>query len=172
VPNRREYWANTNADPGSGDGPTLDLLGGRFTVSIVWRDFDGNLGAGSPQQISRESGYFTFFDEANAEVFIKVLDTCDAAGSFWVFDTHLSNVEYTILVTDTQTGQTRTIFNPLGTRPPRSWERTRSSPSVATAAAAVCPGQSPSTRALCRQTPPRPSRSTRIPKSWASAHRT
>ena len=118
-PNRREYWANTDAAPGSGDSPALDLLGSRFDgldrpgatskATSVW-----DLRRG--YRTSRATS--TFFDEANAEVFIKVLDTCAAAGSFWVFDTHLSNVEFTILVTDTQTGQTRTIFNPLGYSPP------------------------------------------------------
>ena len=32
---------------------------------------------------------------------------------FWVFYGALSNVEYTLRVTDTQTGKTKTYFNPL-----------------------------------------------------------
>jgi hypothetical protein len=34
------------------------------------------------------------------------------AGDFWVFYGALSNVEYTITVTDTQTGQVKTFVNP------------------------------------------------------------
>jgi hypothetical protein len=93
--------------------PALCLQDNRFQVEVTWRDFSGKTGTASAIRLSDESGYFTFFDEANAEVFIKVLDACGLSGNFWVFDTHLSNVEYTITVTDTQTGQTRTIFNPL-----------------------------------------------------------
>src|SRR6185369_4366383 len=92
----------------------LCLQGNRFRVTVAWRDFKGNTGTGSPARLSDESGYFTFFDATNAEVFIKVLDACQSTGSYWVFDSHLSNVEYTITVTDVQTGQKRTIFNPLG----------------------------------------------------------
>jgi len=35
-------------------------------------------------------------------------------GRFWVFSGALSNVEYTITVTDTSTGQVRTYANPAG----------------------------------------------------------
>ncbi len=98
--------------------PALCLQNGRFRVDVAWRDFTGKIGTAKTVHLSDESGYFTFFDEANAEVFVKVLDACPLSGNFWVFDTHLSNVEYTITVTDTQTGQTRTIFNPLGKTAP------------------------------------------------------
>jgi len=107
-------WTSTVHSP-SDCGPSgLCLLDDRFRVGVAWRDFQGNTGAGAPHRLSDESGYFTFFNPENAEVLIKVLDACRLFGNFWVFDAHLSNVEYTITVTDTQTGQTRTIFNPLG----------------------------------------------------------
>ena len=93
--------------------PALCLQNNRFQVAVTWRDFSGHTGTARATRLSEESGYFTFFDEANAEVFLKVLDACQLSGNYWVFDSHLSNVEYTITVTDTRTGQTRTIFNPL-----------------------------------------------------------
>jgi RHS repeat-associated protein/uncharacterized repeat protein (TIGR01451 family) len=107
-------WTSTVQSP-SDCGPSgLCLLDDRFRIEVAWRDFQGNTGTGAPHRLSDESGYFTFFNPANAEVLVKVLDACRLFGNFWVFDAHLSNVEYTITVTDTQTGQTRTIFNPLG----------------------------------------------------------
>ena len=43
-----------------------------------------------------------------------MLDGRAINGHFWVFFGALSNVEYSIGVTDTETGQTRTYTNPLG----------------------------------------------------------
>jgi len=43
---------------------------------------------------------------------IKVLDGRAVNGRFWVFYGALSDVEYTITVTDTETGQSRSYHNP------------------------------------------------------------
>ena len=43
---------------------------------------------------------------------IKVLDARVINGHFWVFYGALSNVEYTITVTDTETGAVRQYHNP------------------------------------------------------------
>jgi hypothetical protein len=47
---------------------------------------------------------------------VKVLDGRPVNGKFWVFYGALSNVEYTVAVTDTdtQTGLRRTYRNPSG----------------------------------------------------------
>jgi len=45
---------------------------------------------------------------------VKVLDGRPINGTFWVFSGALSNVEYTITVTDTTTGAVKTYFNPSG----------------------------------------------------------
>ena len=44
---------------------------------------------------------------------VKVLDGSGVNGHFWVFYGALSDVEYTITVTDTATGSQRTYHNPL-----------------------------------------------------------
>jgi hypothetical protein len=44
-----------------------------------------------------------------------VLDARVVNGKFWVFYGALSNVQYTITVTDTQTGVVKTYTNPDGT---------------------------------------------------------
>jgi hypothetical protein len=84
----------------------------RFRIGVTWRDFQGNSGAGTAVPLTPDSGYFWFFNPANVELAIKVLDGRPVNGHFWVFYGALSNVEYTITVTDTQTGAVRTYRNP------------------------------------------------------------
>ena len=55
-----------------------------------------------------------FFQPSNVELVVKVLDGRAVNGRFWVFYGALSNVEYTITVTDTVTGAVKTYFNPQG----------------------------------------------------------
>ncbi|HEX7185436.1 MAG TPA: ELWxxDGT repeat protein [Thermoanaerobaculia bacterium] len=93
----------------------LCLQDGRFAVEARWRDFQGGTGAGRAVPLSGgDTGYFWFFGADNVEVVVKVLDGRPSNGKFWVFYGALSNVEYTLTVTDTQTGQVRTYTNPRG----------------------------------------------------------
>jgi ELWxxDGT repeat protein len=92
----------------------LCLGGGRFSVEAAWKDFAGKTGAGKAVPLSADTGYFWFFDAANAEVVLKVLDGTTVNGKHWVFYGALSNVEYTLTVTDTQTGEVRVYSNPKG----------------------------------------------------------
>ena len=60
-----------------------------------------------------DTGNFFFFDPNNTEFLIKVLDGSNGAfGNFWVFNAATTNVEYTLTVTDTETGQTRNYEDP------------------------------------------------------------
>ena len=47
------------------------------------------------------SGFFWFFNDANIELVVKILDARPVNGHFWVFYGALSDVEYTIRVVDT-----------------------------------------------------------------------
>lgn len=96
------------------DVSRLCLAGGRFAVTATWRDFQGNSGAAKVAPVTGDTGYFWFFDPTNVEVMLKVLDGRPVNGKFWVFYGALSNVEYTLTVTDTQTGAQRSYFNPAG----------------------------------------------------------
>jgi hypothetical protein len=97
------------------DDPTqLCLRQDRFQVEVQWQDFQGNSGSGRATALTQESGYFWFFQPDNAEIAIKVLDGRDINGHWWVFYGALSNVEYTVTVTDTQTGAVASYFNPSG----------------------------------------------------------
>ncbi|MGE5277351.1 MAG: WD40/YVTN/BNR-like repeat-containing protein [Acidobacteriota bacterium] len=95
---------------------TLCLTGGRFRVRVSWRAVHlGTSGEGHAVRLTSDTGYFWFFQDTNVELAIKVLDARTIDGRFWVFYGALSNVEYTITVRDTQTGQERSYFNPQDT---------------------------------------------------------
>jgi hypothetical protein len=92
----------------------LCLGGGRFAVEIAWKDFEGNTGVGHPVELTADTGWFWFFGASNVEVVVKVLDGRPVNGKHWLFYGALSSVEYTVTVTDTQTGKTNTYSNPSG----------------------------------------------------------
>src|SRR6266542_172518 len=86
---------------------------GRFRTSVVWSTQEtANLGSAIP--ITANTGAFWFFDPTNLELVVKVLDAREVNGKVWVFFGALSNVEYTLTVTDTQTGAVKTYVNPQG----------------------------------------------------------
>ena len=92
----------------------LCLNNGRFAVEATWKDFQGNQGTGKAVNLTSDTGWFWFFDSANVELVLKVLDGTAVNGKHWVFYGALSSVEYTITVTDTQTGVQKTYRNPSG----------------------------------------------------------
>jgi WD40 repeat protein len=96
-------------------GPSrLCLSGQRFAVDVTWRDFQGGSGTGRAVPLTEDTGYFWFFGESNVELVVKVLDGKSLNGHYWLFAGALSSVEYTITVTDTETGATKVYTNPAG----------------------------------------------------------
>ncbi|MEE8523316.1 MAG: PKD domain-containing protein, partial [Thermoanaerobaculia bacterium] len=117
VRNRHGIQGGTGAC--SGDSESLCLNSERFRVEVEWSDFEGNQGAGSAvASRTDDSGLFWFFDEANWEMLVKVLDGCGVNGHFWVFSAATTNVAYTLQVIDTETGEVREYTNALGNRAP------------------------------------------------------
>jgi ELWxxDGT repeat protein len=111
-----QLWAFPLAGPGpcQPSATALCLSGGRFKVEAFWQDFQGNSGAGQAVALTGDTGTFWFFSPDNVEVIVKVLDGRALNGSFWVFYGALSNVQYWLTITDTQTGVARRYLNPLG----------------------------------------------------------
>ena len=70
--------------------------------------------------ITADTGYFWFFDDANVELVVKVLDGRSVNGHFWVFFGALSDVGYSITVTDTATGETAPSIKTCTARWPAS----------------------------------------------------
>ncbi len=64
--------------------------------------------------LSDGSGSFWFFRPDWAELTVKLIDGRGTNGKFWFFYGALSDLEYTITVTDTTTGTVRTYHNDPG----------------------------------------------------------
>jgi CSLREA domain-containing protein len=92
-------------------GTTLCLDEGRFKVEVAWNTKDGT-GFGSAVPLTDLSGYFWFFNPANVELTIKVLDGCSINNRYWIFLSGLTNVGVQVTVTDLKTGTVKTYLNP------------------------------------------------------------
>ncbi|MCI0344367.1 MAG: PKD domain-containing protein, partial [Chloroflexi bacterium] len=96
-------------------GDNLCLLDGRFSIEVEWHDqHNGNDGVGHPILGTDRTGYFWFFNSDNIELVTKMIDGGVVNGHFWVLWGALSDVEYTIRVTDTATSAVREYHNPPG----------------------------------------------------------
>ncbi len=95
-------------------GTTLCLGAGRFRVETDWKKADGTTGSGHAASLTADSGTFWFFDPSNVEMVVKTLNGCGVDQHYWVFAGGLTNVNVTMTVTDTQTGDVKTYVNPQG----------------------------------------------------------
>ena len=80
-----------------------------------WLARDGATGAGQTIPLTADTGAFWFFNSANVEMVIKVLNGCVLNSRYWTFAGGLTDVNVTMIVTDTQTGTVKTYVNPQGT---------------------------------------------------------
>jgi hypothetical protein len=97
------------------DATSLCLNGGRFRVQVGWRvPAQGTSGPARATSLTSDTGHFWFFSANNVELVVKVVDGRAFNARFWVFYGALSNVEYTITVTDTATGAVKTYTNADG----------------------------------------------------------
>jgi hypothetical protein len=82
----------------------------RFAVDVAFATAQGGgvSGIGHPVDLTpvavAHGGLFWFFDAANPELLVKVLDACDAFGRFWLFGAATTNVGIDLTVLDTVTG--------------------------------------------------------------------
>jgi hypothetical protein len=97
------------------DSQALCLNQRRFKVSVTWNASNiDRSGSGQAKPLTADAGAFWFFHPSNLELVVKVLDGRPVNGHFWVFYGALSNVGYTITVTDTLTNEVRSYSNPEG----------------------------------------------------------
>jgi hypothetical protein len=95
----------------------------RFEVRVAYQTTQGGGSSGMGHAVSlsslniRRGGLFWFFNAANPELLIKVLNACVPVfgNRFWVFYSAGTNIGLTIDVRDTVGGQTLTYTNPDGT---------------------------------------------------------
>jgi hypothetical protein len=98
---------------------TLCLQEGRFAVRVDWTNHHaaGKHGAGTvrPSEAGLDkTGFFWFFDPGNVELVVKMIDGREVNGRYWFFFGGLSDVEYSIEVRDTLSGEVRTYRNAPG----------------------------------------------------------
>jgi len=98
---------------------TACLQSGRFEVKVDWQTASSQgagqvMSFGGQRTENDESVFWWFFNAANFEMGIKVLNACGLGGNYWVFLSGLTDQGWTVHVRDTQTGATKTYSNPLG----------------------------------------------------------
>lgn len=96
-----------------GETPEALCLHDRFEVTAVYVDQDVPQSA-SPVPFGPETGMFWFFSPDNVGAVVKVLDGRPVNGRWWVFHTKLSDLEVSIRVRDTDTGDARDYVDPAG----------------------------------------------------------
>ena len=111
-------WKPSGPAPGQpcfqGDH-SLCLNKGRFEVQAAWTAPNGQTSLGHAVPLTGDTGYFWFFNDANVEVVIKVLEACATNNRFWVFAGGLTDTNVRIIVRDAQTNAQKIYSNPQGT---------------------------------------------------------
>ncbi|MXX74100.1 MAG: hypothetical protein F4Y77_01685 [Holophagales bacterium] len=97
----------------------LCLLDDRFSVEVEFTDPNVDVDTPRaanviPSLTTGKTGFFWFFSPSNVELAVKMLDGRGVNGRFWFLYGGLSDVEYTIAVTDTVAGGTATYRNEAG----------------------------------------------------------
>ncbi len=94
------------AEVGTLAGETaLFLHGCRFHATVHWRNPEtGEEGDGIAVSLSRDTGVFWFFGPSNIELTVKLLDGETLNGHWWVFWSHMTDLEVWLELTDTESG--------------------------------------------------------------------
>jgi hypothetical protein len=88
---------------------TVCLVNNRFRLELDWQNqFNSTSGRGAGKKLSDLTAAFSFTDPANLEVLVKTLDFGDRV---LVLYGTLSNLGYTLRVTETTTGRVKTYTN-------------------------------------------------------------
>jgi hypothetical protein len=106
--------------PGCTSTATSLCLGGRFAVSVEWRNGAGVVsdalrvpGVGTPA-----SGLFYFFDPLNWELLAKMANGCGINSRYWVFVSGSTELFYRLEIADVVRGAQRIYFSYPGPNPP------------------------------------------------------
>jgi ELWxxDGT repeat protein len=91
------------------DATTLCLQGGRFSVHLKQA-----ANASATTLAGGQAGTFAFPGSPGPDLIVKVLDGRAVGGHFWLFFAGLTDAPYTLAVTDTTAGKSRTYTSPQG----------------------------------------------------------
>ncbi len=94
----------------------LCLNGKRFAAEVRYRNPSnpGQMLNATKAKHKDRSGTFWFFDPANEEVGVKIIDGSAQNGHFWVLHGGATDIHYEVTVTDTQTGASKTYVQAAG----------------------------------------------------------
>ena len=105
--------ADLNAAACTSSTGGLCLSASRFRLTLTARD--QRTGTTAPGQALPRTDLFGYFsipgltgDEGNPEVFVKMLDARAVNGHYWIFYSGLTDLEYTLTVTDMTNGSVKT----------------------------------------------------------------
>jgi hypothetical protein len=105
------------------DDRTACLLDGRFEVTVLFATADASgdgriMSFAGARAESDQSAFYYFFDPANFEMGVKMVDACvPPFDKYWVFVSGLTNQAFTVGVRDSVSGATKTYTNELGLYP-------------------------------------------------------
>lgn len=100
---------------GNYDGRVAEVLGGRFRISVTGVDFSESTFVGKSVPLSStDSALFWFFQPANFELLIKMVDGCSLNDRYWVYYAATTNVAFTIRVYDSFADVSKFYSNALG----------------------------------------------------------
>ena len=105
------YEINVVCIPG---GLSLCLLDSPFEARVGWTTSSGASGIGQGVQLTRESGYFWFFNPENIELTVKVLDGCGVNNHYWVFASGMTDVGVRLTIWNHARPGTKEYTNPQG----------------------------------------------------------
>ncbi len=106
------YLPSTGKPAVCRNSATSLCLDRHFQVSVNWTNqFNGTSGSGRAIPKTAFTGFFSFGDPSNIELLIKILDF---GSTVKVFYGELTNLQFTITVTDTATGDVKTYSNTAG----------------------------------------------------------
>jgi hypothetical protein len=90
------------------------LEGGRFRVSVDWDTGTGSSGVGNAIGLTDGSVAFWYFTPASPEILLKI-EPDAGTGFYRLVASPIANVEQTITVVDTCSGNSQVYVNPQGT---------------------------------------------------------
>ncbi len=93
---------------------TLCLNDGRFAARTSFRFGRNPSLQAQARPLTPDTGWFYWFDAANLELMVKVLDGCPVNGRYWVFAAGLTDVRNELTVTDSTSGEQRRYPRPAG----------------------------------------------------------
>ncbi len=87
---------------------------GRFLIRADWSHEGLDPQPASAIVDTEQAGRFWFFDAANTELVIKVVDGCDFNQRFWIYLAGLTTLDATVEIVDTVTGAQRRYHHTAG----------------------------------------------------------